>query len=53
MPFLFDSHHYVYEIERTCKYRDRYMLFAAYTRFAVIAAENKKTIDSRLVNNKF
>jgi len=28
------------------------MLFAAYTRFAVIAAENKKTIDSRLIINK-
>jgi len=30
------------------------MLFASYTRFAVISAENKKTIDSKLIsNNKF
>ena len=53
LPLLYDSNHNVYEIERVCDYRDRYMLFAAYTRFAVNSAEKKKTIDSRLIDKKF
>ena len=49
MPVTYNSNHNVYEIERSCGARDRYMLFEAYNRLSIIYTENKRTIDSKLL----
>ena len=51
MPVIYYSNHNVYEIERTCEARDRYMLFEAYTKLTINQTSNKKTIDSKLISD--
>ena len=48
---LFHSNHFIYEVEKVCKFKDIYKLYEVYSKGLHYSTKQKETFDSDLLEN--